>query len=256
MEIKYTYDVDKALPCPLDFNHDEVNNEVSAMLNQCDCLVTEYNVKEKKGLRAAINKIIKALKDEKTRLRKKFLSPIDECVKKIDEVVAKCESISSVIDIGVKRIEDEARDKKLSKLRQYMMDKVRKVFANYYIISSKGWDEWLFGQKFENATFSYDRALEEIDRYVNQVCSDMELISKLYKDGRFKTAVLSFINNGFSHVVAHDDVERTDKCDNLEHGFYECDIHLRLGAENMRELRSWLNNAYIPHVVTSIKRSE
>lgn len=257
MEIKYTYDVDAALPRPLNFNCSEVSNEVSTMLDQCDCMVTKENVKEKKGLRASINKVIKALKDEKARLRKKFLSPIDECVKKIDEVVANCESISSVIDIGVKRIEDEERDAKLSKLRQYMMDKVAEVFSNKLVVRSGGWDGWFTEQKFGNVTFAYDQAIREIDNYVSRVASDIGFIEKLYKEDRYGTAILSFCNNGFSLVDTHEDVERTCKCDNLKSGNYECDIHLSIGASEMQLLRWWLasKSATISHVVTNVKRS-
>ena len=197
--IQYSYNVDGALPSSLDFNSDEVSGAVGEVLKSCDCEVTTENIKQRKEERASINKIAKVLKDEKARLRKKFLSPIADCVKKIDGIVANCDMIANILGTGINRIEDEARAKKRDRMWTMFWEMIDKNTSDERISTCKRWREWFDEhEEFGNVTCKEEDIKEEMDAFISSVEKDMVVLRAKYREYDYTRAVFIYCRTGFN----------------------------------------------------------
>lgn len=203
MTLKYTQDIDCIIPKSISFNYAEMESELSSMLCECQCDVNEENIKERKELRARINKLVSAFKTERTSMKKKFLAPLEDFNKKIDTLVGNCEIVLNILDDGIKKVEDERRNAKLRQARSMMMDRVNSDFNDFIITQPESWDEWFDEQKhFGNVTCSMLDISKEIEVKVSAVRADITALSAAYKGELYAKSKLVYSRLGF-------DIQRT-----------------------------------------------
>ena len=76
------------LPEPIQFNFDELKTQIAEKTEQYTKLVyTDDNIKAAKEDRADLNRLKKALNDERIRRQKEYLAPFDAFKKQIDEII-------------------------------------------------------------------------------------------------------------------------------------------------------------------------
>ena len=257
--IKYSYDVDETLPSSLDFNSDEVSGAVEKVLKSCICEVTTENIKQRKEDRASINKIAKVLKEEKARLRKKFLSPIADCVKKIDGIVANCDMISSILGTGINRIEDDARTKKRDRMWSMFGAMIDEKISDERISTCKRWREWFDEhEEFGNVTCKEDDIKGEMDAFISLVEKDIAVLRASYREYNYARAIFIYCRTGFSLEATLAEMGLTDLMHESE-GAYNIVVSMDVGMSplQMQKLLGFLKDTHIPfHVSKSEARND
>lgn len=256
--IQYSYNVDGALPSSLDFNSDEVSGAVEEVLKSCNCDVTTENIKQRKEERASINKIAKVLKDEKARLRKKFLSPIADCVKKIDGIVSNCEMIADILGTGIKRIEDDARTKKRDRMWSMFWEMIDKNTSDERVSTCKRWREWFDEhEEFGNVTCKEEDIKEEMDAFISSVEKDMAVLRASYREYNYTRAVFIYCRTGFNLEATLAEMGN-DLLHESEGAYYTVvSMDAGMSPRQMEKLLGFLKDTHIPfHVSKSEARND
>ena len=256
--IQYSYNVDGALPSPLDFNSDEVSGAVGEVLKSCNCEVTTENIKQRKEERASINKIAKVLKDEKARLRKKFLSPIADCVKKIDGIVSNCEMIAGILGTGINRIEDDARTKKRDRMWTMFKEMIDEKTSDERVATCKRWREWFDEhEEFGNVTCKEEDIKEEMEAFISSVEKDMVVLRASYREYNYTRAVFIYCRTGFNLEATLAEMGK-DLMHESEGAYYTVvSMDAGMSPRQMEKLLIFLKDTHIPfHVSKSEVRND
>lgn len=138
MELKVqNYD----LPSAIQFNYDELKNALTEKCHEYEVMVyTDDQIKIAKSDRANLNKLKKALNDERLRREREYMAPFTEFKDKINEIISIIDKPASLIDARVKEFEQKKKDEKKEQIAQ--------LFAEFnfpdYITLEKVWnDAWL-----------------------------------------------------------------------------------------------------------------
>ena len=257
--IKYSYDVDETLPSSLDFNSDEVSGAVEKVLKSCICEVTTENIKQRKEERASINKIAKVLKEEKARLRKKFLSPIADCVKKIDGIIANCDMIAGILGTGINRIEDDARAKKRDRMWSMFGAMIDEKISDERISTCKRWREWFDEhEEFGNVTCKEEDIKEEMDAFISLVEKDIAVLRASYREYNYTRAIFIYCRTGFSLEATLAEMGLTDLMHESEGAYYiVASMDVGMSPLQMKKLLAFLKDTHIPfHVSKSEARND
>lgn len=101
------------IPESITFNYEEIRNELESTMKRYETMVyTADQMKEAKADRAALNKLKKALNDERIRLEREYMKPFADFKTKITELVTLIEKPCGLIDKQVKAYEEEQKEKK------------------------------------------------------------------------------------------------------------------------------------------------
>ena len=107
------------LPEKIGFNYEEIKTELQAKVSMYETLVyTDDAIKDAKADKAKLNKLKKALNDERIRLQKEYLKPFEEFKAKIDELISIIDKPISIIDKQVKGYEEDEKAEKLEKIKE------------------------------------------------------------------------------------------------------------------------------------------
>ncbi|MCW6665441.1 DUF1351 domain-containing protein [Aerococcaceae bacterium NML191219] len=109
--------------------------------------------KEAKDQRAEINKIIKAVDDERKRIKKLYEVPLKEFEKSVKDVIAIADEAAKELDSNIKAVEQLRRDKKL--------EEVNKLITEY----SEGYDIQMV-DRWLNQTYKTSTIIDDIKSQV------------------------------------------------------------------------------------------
>lgn len=117
MELKIN---EVALPAPITFNYEELRAELLSKVSVYETMVyTEDQVKEAKADRAALNRLKKALNDERIRQEKDYMQPFNTFKAQVGELVKIIDKSVSVVDKQVKEFEEQQKAEKLKAIEEY-----------------------------------------------------------------------------------------------------------------------------------------
>lgn len=159
------------LPAEIQFNFDEIKLEISEKLKKFENLVyTDDQVKDAKSDRASLNKLKKALQDEKVRRKKEYLKPFEDFENKINEIIKLIDAPVSLIDSQVKEFEEKKK-----------ADKRIEIGAFWETTEHP---EWLtlakiFDERWLNASYSMKQIKEDINGWIEKLNSDLETLQQL-----------------------------------------------------------------------------
>lgn len=159
------------LPAEIQFNFDEIKLEISEKLKKFENLVyTDDQVKDAKSDRASLNKLKKALQDEKIRRKKEYLKPFEDFENKINEIIKLIDAPVSLIDSQVKEFEEKKK-----------ADKRIEIGAFWETTEHP---EWLtlariFDERWLNASYSMKQIKEDINGWIEKLNSDLETLQQL-----------------------------------------------------------------------------
>ena len=168
-------------PEVIKFNFDELKQEITDKVAMYNNLVyTEEQVKEAKADRASLNKFVKALSDERIKIKKQCLQPYEEFEKRINELSAIVNEPISLIDKQVKEFEEKKKQEKLDEIT---------VFFN-----NTEHPEWLhlsqiMDEKWMNASVSMKSVKESIENRLDQIEIDLTTLHDLPEFGFEATEV-------------------------------------------------------------------
>ena len=172
MELKIN---EVALPAPITFNYEELKSELLHKVSAYETMVyTEDQVKEAKADRAALNKLKKALNDERIRQEKEYMQPFNTFKAQIAELVKIIDNSVSVVDKQVKEFDEKKKAEKLDAILEYfgiaLAAKLPSVPLDHRLVVD---EKWL------NASVSMKSSQEAIDAKLDQVAKDLAVIASL-----------------------------------------------------------------------------
>lgn len=159
------------LPAEIQFNFDEIKAEISEKLQKFENLVyTDEQIKEAKADRSSLNKLKKALQDEKIRRKKEYLKPFEDFENKINEIIKLIDAPVGLIDKQVKEFEEKKKADKRIEIGAYW----ETTEHPEWLVLSKIFDErWL------NATYTMKQIQADITGWINRVNSELETLEQL-----------------------------------------------------------------------------
>ena len=160
-----------AIPESIRFNYEQLKAELTEKVRTYEMMVyTDDQIKEAKADKANLNKLKKALNDERIRREKEYMQPFNEFKAKINEIIAIIDRPIAVIDRQVKEYEEKKKNEKKDQIFEYL----HSIDLPYGISS-----EMLFSEKWLNATVSMKSVCEIIDESAKGIRADIETLEQL-----------------------------------------------------------------------------
>ena len=165
------------LPAPITFNYEELKQEIEAKVSMYANLVyTDEQIQEAKKDKANLNKLKRALNDERIRMEKEYLAPFNAFKAQVNEIISIIDKPVAVIDKQVKEYEEKQKREKNEKIQEYWInhedDNVTWVPFNI-----------IFNEKWLNASVSMKSIQGEIDARLEQIANDLATLQNLPEFG-------------------------------------------------------------------------
>ena len=149
------------LPEQILFNYEELKAELTEKVQHYETLVyTDDQIKEAKADRAALNKLKKALSDERIRREKEYMKPFDDFKSKINEIINIIDKPVAVIDKQIREYEDKRQQEKL--------EEIKKLWFEMEVPDGLTLDK-VFNDRMLNASFNMKHVkqcfIDAIDRF-------------------------------------------------------------------------------------------
>lgn len=172
MELKIE---DAQLPKQIKFNFEELKTELTAKAHDYKVLVyTEDNIKEAKSDRASLNKLKKALNDERIRLEKEYMKPFNTFKAQINEIIGIVDEPIGIIDGQIKDFEQRKKDEKRESIIELWNNKKKPEFLEAFD---------LFNEKWLNSTYTMAKVEEDIDEIIAKTMDDLKTLEGLPEFG-------------------------------------------------------------------------
>ena len=168
-------------PEVIEFNFDELKQEITERASTYVNLVySEEQIQDAKKDRATLNKFVKALSDERIKIKK-------ECLKPYEDFEAKIKELDKIVNVAINNIDSQVKGYE-EKRKQEKLDGITNFF------NSTNHPEWLhisqiMNEKWLNASVSMKSIQEEIDSRLEQIKSDLVTLANLPEFGFEATEV-------------------------------------------------------------------
>ena len=165
----------KAL-APIQFNYEDIKKWVTEKAKEYKSVVyTEETITSAKTDRATLNKVAKAINDEKIRIKKEVLKPFEDFENKCKELQNIITDASNSIDVQVKAFEEKEQNEK--------KDNIRNIFNAYIGDFKEVIDfEKIFNPRWLNKTYTIKKIEEEINHLIVKTNDDLSVIENTIDD--------------------------------------------------------------------------
>lgn len=159
------------IPERIEFNYDELKNELAERIELYSTVVySDDQIKAAKADRATLNKLKKALNDERIRREKEYMKPFNEFKAQINELISIIDRPVALIDKQVKDFEERKKQEKA--------DEIARLWDSLEV------PEWLdldkvFDPKWLNASVSLKTIEERMRKGLQGVQDSMKMLEKL-----------------------------------------------------------------------------
>ena len=144
-----------SLPSTITANWEEIKNEIAVKLKNYSVMTyTEDEISRAKADKAYLNKLKKAINDERIRLEREYMKPFDEFKNKSKEVIALIEEPIAKIDEQIKAAEEKRKEQKQLEIGSLF---VCVEFPSWVRLSMVMNDKWL------NATYKMSDIKNELE---------------------------------------------------------------------------------------------
>ncbi len=168
-----------SIPKNITFNYEELKQELTDKVSMYESLIyTDENIKEAKVDRANLNKLKKALNDERIRREKEYMQPFNDFKSKINEIISIIDKPVQLIDKQIKTYDEKLKADKENEIMEYWQSEVD---ADY--IPDGMTIDAIFDTKWLNASVSMKSVKEAINTAVDKFKTDMETLSNLPEFG-------------------------------------------------------------------------
>ena len=159
-------------PEVIQFNYEELKAEITSKVEMYKNLVYTGSdqIKDAKADRAALNKLIKAMSDERIRIKKDSLKPYEEFERKIKELTDIVNEPVQLIDKQIKEYEQTLKEEKRKEIEALFETIGFQAFVKLEMI----WDE-----KWLNASVSMKSIEEKMRDRMYQISTDMLTLNRL-----------------------------------------------------------------------------
>lgn len=163
------------------FNYEELKTELSEKIKMYETLVyTDEQVKDAKADKANLNKLKKALNDERIRLEKEYMEPFNDFKSKINELIAIIDKPVKIIDKQVKEFEEKKKQDKL--------EAVKVMWSECEVPDGLTFDK-IYDAKWLNSSTSMKSIQESMNNAIERYNQDIVTLSNLPEFGFEATEV-------------------------------------------------------------------
>lgn len=161
-----------AIPDAISFNYDEIKLELAETLQRYESMVYSADqMKAAKADKAALNKLRKALNDERIRREREYMAPFMDFKAKINELIALVDKPVLAIDTQVKAYEEQKKEEKRQQIQEYFDTqcdfpewlKLEKIFV----------PSWL------NATCSMKTVEGDLKAMQEMICKELAALAEM-----------------------------------------------------------------------------
>ena len=161
-------------PQPVIFNYEELRADLTTALKDYENRVyTEDTIAEAKEDRAKLNKLKKAINDERIAREKEYMQPFNEFKAQAKELCDMIDTASSGIGEQLESFEQKRIDEKTSHI-QSLFDDVASNYDLPFITLDK-----IMSEKWLNKSTSDKAIVEEITERFEKAIKDLEVIRKM-----------------------------------------------------------------------------
>lgn len=163
------------LPARIDFNFEQLRQEIEEKAKSYSlCVYTEDTVKLAKEDRSTLNRLKKALNDERIRREKEYNAPFMEFKAKINELIAIIDKPVEIIDAQVKSFEEAQRKAKAEEIQRWYTQNRANIGAPVWLELRK-----IAKPQWANASVKLPAIYEEITQACAKIQADVETINAL-----------------------------------------------------------------------------
>lgn len=164
------------MPERIEFNFDELKTALIEKVREYETAIySEDQIKQAKADKAALNKLKKALNDERIKREKEYMIPFADFKAKINEIISIIDKPITAIDEQVRAFDEKQKMEKAEAIRAHMA-----CYSLPYGINL----EKIFDQRWLNASMSMTAIKKAIDDKVTDIQDDLETLENLdeYQD--------------------------------------------------------------------------
>lgn len=184
----------KAL-APIKFNYEDIKNWVTEKSKEYKSIVyTEDTITAAKTDRATLNKVAKAINNEKIRIKKEVLKPFEDFENKCKELQSIITDASDSIDAQIKTFEEKEQNEKKEQIKA-VFDEYIGDYKDLILF------DLIFNPSWLNKTYTMKKIKEEINHLVVKATDDMKVLEGQIKDEIILKQVQAFY---FSHIADAD----------------------------------------------------
>lgn len=164
--------IQTAEPGRISFNFEELKTELSAKVENYKTMAyTDETMKDARTDRASLNRLAKALNDERIKREKEFMVPFNEFKAQIKELISIIEEASENIDAQIKEYEDRKKKEKL--------EAIEKIWDE--VIEHPEWLQCsdIFSTRWLNASVSMETVKKEIAEKLEKINTELGILQDL-----------------------------------------------------------------------------
>ncbi len=160
-------------PQPIEFNYEDLKAELTERVAEYKTVVyTEDTIKQAKQDRSNLNRLDKALNDERIRLEKEYMAPFADFKAKVTELCGIVKEASRCIDKQVKEYEELQKEEKTKEIYQVINDGIRTEYP--WLDLSQIWNaKWL------NVSYSMKQIRTDLEEWQKRIAADLGILSRL-----------------------------------------------------------------------------
>lgn len=175
------------------FNYEELKIALTEKVSTYKNLVyTEENIITAKADRALLNKLSKAINEEKKRVKNLLLEPYIDFETKCKELMEIVDNASASIDNQIKSFEEVEKNNNLQQILEYWIQHAGE-YAEVIEVDKLVRDQWL------NKTYSLSKVHDDIDHIITKIKTDFSVLENAINDTettkRLKDYYLNNIDN-------------------------------------------------------------
>lgn len=204
---------------PIKFNYEELKNILTQKVETYKNMVyTEENIKEAKTDRASLNKLSRAINDEKIRIKNIVLAPYTDFENKCKELIEIVNTATENVDTQIKAFEKAQSDEKEKQILMFWIENA----GEYQELIDV---DLIFNKQWLNKSYSMSKIETDIKHIIEKTKLDMGTIDGQLKDEMLNKQAKAFYfkNINQSNVLslslqeAMKLQETTKKLETMEH---------------------------------------
>ena len=181
MEVRLINPTEGNFPEHIEWNSEEIKARVREEVQMYNGLVyTEDTMKSAKEDRAELNKFKKEIDSFRKEVKKKCLEPYERFEVEVKEIQAIIEETVGMIDSQIKGFEEKQKEEKKQQILSAYNEHIGDIAGELPI-------EKIFDPRYLNATYSLNKAIQEITDKIERVKGDLQTIDSM--DSKFKLNV-------------------------------------------------------------------
>lgn len=159
------------IPEAIQFNYEELKQELTEKVGMYETMVyTDDQIKEAKADKANLNKLKKALNDERIRREREYMQPFNDFKSKINEIISIIDKPVAVIDKQVKAFDEKKRQDKMEAIKKLFEESNPPAWLKF---------EQIFNERWLLASVSMRQVQDGIEGWLNEIKTNLDILANL-----------------------------------------------------------------------------